>query len=320
MSFKIITYPPSKIVNSGAYTLPIDSIKENSMISIDTNKNNKVVLLTSFFECNNPSKYNEWLYCLEKNISDNNIEKIIIFLEGFSTIVNITQFRDHFTISDVSRITLVKIDTRPSFYYLINYANENFNNRTVVISNGDIFFEKLNIVTNIDMTNTIFALTRYSYTLNKEKVSLPSFKSSSYPSEDYSITDFLKVSNIHQCYNEKYFNENLNTYHEGKDYANEYCADAWIFKTPMGLEESFKYIHLGKFRCDNNLNKLFTDKIKNEGYIFENPCLSIKAIHYDFNTLRDFDEKEEEVFNEIPAHQLFIQWSYISDNFGLITL
>lgn len=320
MSFKIISSPPTKIDNYGAYTLPIDSIKENSIITVDTNNNNKLILVTSFFECNNPSKYNEWLYCLEKNISDNNIEKIVLFLEGFSSIVDLTQFRDHFTVSDVSKITLVEINTRPSFHYLINYANEHFNNRTVVISNADIFFENLNIVTNIDMSKVIFTLTRYSYTLNKEKVSLPSFKSYSYPSQDYSITDFLKVSNVQQCYNKKYFNEKLNIYYEYKDYANEYCADAWIFKTPMGLEETFKRIHLGKFRCDNNLNKLFTDKIKNEGYIFENPCLSIKAVHYDFNTLRDFDETEDEVFDKIPTQQLFIQWSYISDNFSLIKL
>jgi hypothetical protein len=316
MSFKIIS-SPTKIVNYGTYTLPINSKKEDELLSIITNNDNKLVLLTSFFECNNPSKYNEWGYCLEKNISDNNIEKIILFLEGFSTIVNITQFRDHFTISDISKITLVKINTRPSFYYLINYANDHFNKRTIVISNSDIFFENLNIVTNIDMTKTIFALTRYSYTLNKEKVSLPSFKTSSYPSEEYNITDFLKVSNIQPCYNNKYLNKKLNKYYEDKDYANEYCADAWIFKSPMILEESFKHIYLGKFRCDNNLNKLFTDKIKNEGYIFENPCLTIKAIHYDFNIVRDFDEKEEEVFNEIPTQQLFIQWSYISDNFSL---
>ena len=270
MSFKIIS-SQTKTVNCGAYTLPIDSAMENSMISIDTNNNNKLILLTSCFECNNSSKYNEWVYSLEKNISDNNIEKIVLFLEGFSSIVDLTQFRDHFTISDISKLSLVKIDSRASFYYLINYANENFNNRTVLISNADIFFENLNIVTNIDMSKVIFTLTRYSYTLNKERVSLPCFKSSSYPSEDYSITDFLKVSNIQKCYNEKYLNEELNNYYEGKDYANEYCADAWIFKSPMGLEESFKHILLGKFRCDNNLNKLFTDKIKNEGYIFENP-------------------------------------------------
>ena len=86
----------------------------------------------------------------------------------------------------------------------------------------------------------------------------------------------------------------------------------------MNLEESFKSILLGKFRCDNNLNKIFTDKIKNEAYIFENPCLSIKAIHYDFNNTRDFDEKEDMIFNKIPTEQLFIQWSYISDNFSLL--
>jgi hypothetical protein len=318
MSFKIITSPPSKIVNCGTYTLPIDSIKENSIISIDTNNNNKLVLLTSFFECNNPSKYNEWIYSLEKNISDNNIDKIIIFLEGFSNILDTTDLKNNFSISDVSRIILVKINTRPSFYYLINYANEHFNNRTIVISNVDIFFENLNIVTNIDMTKIIFTLTRYSYTLNKEELSLPSFKSHSYPSEKYNITDFLKVSNVQTCYNKKYLNSQLNDYYFEKNYANEYCADAWIFKTPIVLGESFKRIYLGKFRCDNNLNKLFTDKIKNEGYIFENPCLSIKAIHYDFNTIRDFDEKEDEIFNEIPTEGLFIQWSYISDNFSLI--
>jgi hypothetical protein len=317
MSFKIIVSPQGKIVNSGAYTLPIDSIKENNIISIDTNNNNKVVLLTSFFECNNSNKYSEWVYSLEKNITDNNIQKIVLFLEGFSNIVDITQFRDHFAISDVSKLSLIKIDSRPSFYYLINYANIYFNNRTIVITNSDIFFENLNIVSNIDMTKVIFALTRYSYTIDRE-LSLPSFKSSCYPSEKYNITDFLKVSNVQPCYNNKYLNSQLNCYYEEKVYANEYCADAWIFKTPMGLEESFKHIFLGKFRCDNNLNKLFTDKVNNEGYIFENPCLTIKAIHYDFNTVREFDNNEECVFHEIPTDQLFIQWSYISDNFSLV--
>lgn len=270
--------------------------------SLPTN-NIKMILITSFYE--NPQKYEEWMYCLNQNIKNKNIKKIIYFLEGFDFIKNELDFFNYFNIEITLKLKIIKIKSRPSFYTLIDYANQ-FND-PILITNADIYFENLNLFK--DIKKSLFSLTRYSFDKDKKNYYLPSFDNSIYPAIPKNITDYSKL-NFHECYHPKYKNKIIpcdNT----KCFANEYSSDAWIFHAPLTIDDRYKNVFLGVFRCDNYMTKLWVDKIK-EGYTFENPCLSIKAIHYDFSTSRFFEDDTNEMFDGVSVHKLFIPWSYFS--------
>lgn len=286
---------------------------ENDFLTIPCNMNNRVVLITTFFECKNETKYKEWIHCLEKNIHDESIEHVVLFLEGFSNIMNTEDLKKMFNITDIQKLRLVKISTRPTFYDLFEYANNNFKNKTIMISNSDIYFENLKIITNLDMNNVILSLSRYSYTLDGE-LSLPSATCSTYPAKKYKIHDYIKYSSANNVYYEKYNTDSLKKYDSCYTYANEHTADCWAFQTPIKIDERYKEIFIGTFVCDNKLTKLFVDKTKYEGYKFENPCLSIKAIHYDFSTSRNYIHNDT-TYDGVDLYILFVEWSFISDNF-----
>jgi hypothetical protein len=279
---------------------------------------NSVVLITSFYECLNMDKYKEWIHCIEKNTQDDSINKIVLFIEGFPYINDTSDLTTYFNINS-SKIELVKINCRPNFYDLIDYANKHYKDQIVTISNCDIYFENLGVVTNINMNKVIFMLSRYSFCEDKTDYYLPTYQTGNFfPSLPYSLSCVKHMNNYNNSYHPKYkyvYNRLTWGMPENCD-ANSYTSDAWIFKTPMTLKDSYKDVRMGEYRCDNKLSKLFIDKVLTEGYTFENPCLTIKAIHYDFNRKRDNYCREEEWFEDVDHHTLFVNWSYISDNFN----
>lgn len=119
-------------------------------------KKKPLTLLTTFKKSDDDARNDEYLYSLQKNYENSNIDKIIIFYENDSD--------KDFQIVDEPKIQLVKIDFRPSFKTFIDYANENLKNNIIIIANGDVHFqerglEKLRLVDYKD--NLFFAITRY---------------------------------------------------------------------------------------------------------------------------------------------------------------
>lgn len=280
---------------------------------------NSIVLLTSFYECSNAAKYKEWFHCIQKNTMDPCINKIVLFIEGFDHIKSVSDLRTYYNI-ETSKIEIVKIRDKPNFYDLIQYANANYKDKIITIANCDIYFENLGTVTNINMNKAILMLSRYSFCEDKSNAYLPTQQTGHfYPSKPYRLSFAVKhMNNYNDSYHPKYRHvpnslkwgmpENLD--------ANSYTSDAWIFKTPLAINNSYKEVRMGEYRCDNKLSKLFIDKVLHEGYTYENPCLTIKAIHYDFNKVRVNYCNEEEWFEEIGPHRLFVNWSYLSDHFN----
>jgi hypothetical protein len=157
----------------------------------------------------------------------------------------------------------------------------------------------------------LFSLTRYSFDKDKKNYYLPSLNNSIYPATPHKITDYIKVKKLQNSYHPKYNSYEIEPYYKTKCYANEYCSDAWIFHSPLSIDDRYKNVFLGTFRCDNYMTKLWVDKMK-EGYTFENPCLSVKAIHYDFSTSRSFENDDtNEKFDGISVYELFVEWSYL---------
>jgi hypothetical protein len=152
--------------------------------------NIKMILITSFYE--NPQKYEEWMYCLKQNIKNKNIKKIIYFLEGFDFIKNELDFFNYFNVEITLKLKIIKIKSKPSFYTLIDYANQ-FND-PILITNADIYFENLNLFK--DIKKSLFSLTRYSFDKDKKNYYLPSLNNSIYPATPHKITDYIKVKKL----------------------------------------------------------------------------------------------------------------------------
>ncbi len=149
---------------------------------------NSIVLITSLYECCNPDKYEEWAHCIRKNTIDKAIRKIVLFIEGFTEVNVPSDLTLYFNI-DPSKIEIVKISEVPNFYDLFDYANKHYTEQTIVISNCDIYFENLGVVTNLNMNKVIFMLSRYSFCEDKTNYYLPTDQTGSFfPSRPYDLS------------------------------------------------------------------------------------------------------------------------------------
>lgn len=145
-----------------------------------------MILLIEYYKSDNPVRDSEYLYCIEQNINNKFIEKIIVFISDVA-ILNISH----------SKLETINMTERPTYQYLFEYANENFPNKTIIISNTDIFFdETLDIIKKYDMTNMFLALTRWDY--------VPTGRENQFT---------LKFFNV------------------------DMSQDSWIFKTPIKMKE-----------------------------------------------------------------------------------
>ena len=108
-------------------------------------------LLIEYFKSKNYQRETEYRSCISENVKNNLIKKIIIFIDDDS---------DPQIQSD--KIQIIRNKIRPTFKYLFEYCNLNFQNEICVISNTDIIFdETLSIVQNTNLDNTFLALTRW---------------------------------------------------------------------------------------------------------------------------------------------------------------
>lgn len=120
---------------------------------IDTN----YILMISLYDEKNDTRFNELLYCLNINLANPFIKKIVVLYEKKSG-----RFEKYLI---DKKIIVVKIDKRPSYNIFIDYANNLMKGKNVIISNSDIIFtESLNKIKENDIVDRIFALTRLNIT------------------------------------------------------------------------------------------------------------------------------------------------------------
>jgi hypothetical protein len=90
-------------------------------------------LFTSFCKSNSESRNVEYIECLKRNNDNRYIKSITVFSED----------KDIEQLIEFNKINFVRIDSRPTFRFIIDYINNNIDkNEIVLISNSDIYFDE----------------------------------------------------------------------------------------------------------------------------------------------------------------------------------
>jgi predicted O-linked N-acetylglucosamine transferase (SPINDLY family)/glycosyltransferase involved in cell wall biosynthesis len=168
--------------------------------------NNDIYLLLQYYKPAEKERADELNECLTRNLMSGLFKEIHIFTE---------QHYDFDKIVDKSmchNIKQVIINKRLSYQDMIKYVNEYLPNKICTLANTDIFFDTtINIVKDINMTNIIFALSRYD--MQKDGTHKPFTHSGAFGNP---------------CIDSQ---------------------DVWIFKSPLKeIEHDFE---LGNWGCDN---------------------------------------------------------------------
>lgn len=122
------------------------------------------ILYISYFKSTDPARNREFAHCLQKNIENKFIDKIVVLFEG-----DIKDFPELFVTEKVKLIE----SPRPTFQDLFDIANIiSRPEDNTIISNTDIYFdETIGLIKNYNLNNTCLALSRYQW-VNSENISL----------------------------------------------------------------------------------------------------------------------------------------------------
>ena len=109
-------------------------------------------LLVNYFKSKSKNRNAEYLFALNKNIANEHIKRIFLFVEEQSDCEGI----------ESEKVTFVEVDVRPTFQDIINYTNKELKGETCIISNTDIFMDDtLRHVENNNIQGLFFLLTRW---------------------------------------------------------------------------------------------------------------------------------------------------------------
>lgn len=124
-----------------------------------------MILITTYYIPNNKERSNEIIFCLQKNLDNNLIKKIILlndkiydlnFINDKNNKICQVSLKDLYNISETN--------FKLKFNDAIKYINENLKNEVCILANSDIFFnETLNHINRFNLTGKMFALLRYEY-------------------------------------------------------------------------------------------------------------------------------------------------------------
>lgn len=201
------------------------------------------ILCTTLYSEQNEKRINEYLLCLNKNISNKDIGRIIIFYE----------LKDNDTLLQKIKLILrpydqiLYIDKRPTYIQIFEYCNNIFHNKVIILTNSDIYYsttQGLNLLKNYNYDKKCVILTRYN--------------------------DLQYMTN-YKCNNSVYLE------HEGLKLRSEnftgYSQDTWILKTPI-ITNPLMNLEMGIVGCDN-----FMVHALSKYYKIANPSKSIISIH-----------------------------------------
>lgn len=238
-------------------------------------------LLTTLYNENNPVRCQEYLYCLERNLHNRDIDSVVIFYEKSGTSDYLLARLD-----GKQGIKLEIIDDKPTFRELFHYSNEHLNDRNIIIANADIYFDEehgLNLIRDYDFSGKIFALTRYNKLAHIEKL----------------LREYPDQHGLARRTGEGL----LRTQH-----TNGTSIDSWIFSAPIALD--FRcYYTMGVVSCDSCLNyQLLKSKLR----VF-NPCLDMISIHEHNGWTPD---KYQLVLDKNGIRRTRRQWRAFNENNG----
>lgn len=109
-----------------------------------------MILTSDYYISENSERQSEYDYCINKNLENQNISKIIYF-------TNIENPKHQH-----EKIEFVFNKKRPTYKSFFEFFNLNYPNEIIIISNLDIFFDNtLDLLNQMDLSKTVLALTRY---------------------------------------------------------------------------------------------------------------------------------------------------------------
>jgi FkbM family methyltransferase len=117
-----------------------------------------MILLTGFYSDPDPRRRGELVECVKLNAANDHIDEVRVFIEDATQPETLAA--THF--GDQSKVTLIPLGHRLTFKFLFEYANENLQDRTVIIANADIFFnETLERLNGYDLIGKLICLSRW---------------------------------------------------------------------------------------------------------------------------------------------------------------
>ena len=208
------------------------------------------VLIINLYLEKSKARQLEYIECLEKNLKNPSIERIVIFYETTDQ-----KNQDIFLkkLQSYERVAIVFWAKRPTFGDIFSYANKRLIDKNIILANADIYYDLesgLNLLHNIDLSHFILVLTRY----NKQD----------------QIKDYL-MKNPHRM------GVIMKTKQNGQlvSQINGKSIDSWIFKAPIQPDFKTNY-RLGIYGDDSYFN---TQLLRSMRYEVHNPCLDVISIH-----------------------------------------
>ena len=120
-------------------------------------------IITSFYISSlNSNKNNErnieLQTCLQNNLENPLIEKVHLYLDNNTAL-------EYIKTLDQSKLVIISVGSQPLYSDLFNYANTELKDKICMVTNSDIYLHKcdLNILSKLNNSNTVFAMTRYEY-------------------------------------------------------------------------------------------------------------------------------------------------------------
>lgn len=128
---------------------------------------NKIHLITSFYIIDKTDekilqRNNELLECLYKNLNNELIEKIHLYVD------NIKALNKAIEIDKNNKIIVVNIGKQPTYHDMFKYTMDNLKNCICMISNSDIYLYKCDMKLIDKLENNIYALSRHENNLKCE--------------------------------------------------------------------------------------------------------------------------------------------------------
>lgn len=171
-------------------------------------------LIFSLYNEDSISRCIELLFCLKENLNIESIKNYYILLE--------TSKKNRYFIEEIlnylsvkyENINIIKIDTRPTFNYIFNFANKNIKGN-VLFGNSDIVYNNSLDILNKLKFDEFIVITRHCINNNNDN-----------------NLELIKIEN---------------------KYVNILSQDAWIFKSPMKYNLD-NVLELGNFFSDSYMN------------------------------------------------------------------
>lgn len=211
-------------------------------------QDNMFILITTLYHEKNEDRQKEYLYCLDHNLADPEIESVVIFYESLIK-------KDPFLkkLKKRKRTTIVFWNRRPTFQDIFTYSNRRLLSKRIVLANADIYYDPkkgLNLLREIKLDHLILVLTRYNKLEHIDKFIEEHPRKIGVFAQSEAGTVMTQVN--------------------GKS------IDSWIFQAPINPDFKCPF-RLGIYNCDSFLNHELLKSFRYEVY---NPCLDVISIHH----------------------------------------